>query len=183
MTHQLEGQESLFGPDTWFGKMSMAAGPLPADTTKAKTSPQSSKKSSASQSRMPIFMCVSRTEDGQTQGATTLKMAPGVWRGGLWTLNTLERRSGEKGSVSFLTSTDSLRRRSCLTLNTSERPRMDNPSRLSQVLLPADRKYLLSPRACRGILNRAARRGKALPPELEAALEAQASALTTGNRR
>lgn len=34
-----------------------------------------------------------------------------------------------------------------------------------------DPKYWLSPKACRGILRRADRRGKELPPALRAALE------------
>jgi hypothetical protein len=37
-----------------------------------------------------------------------------------------------------------------------------------------DPKYLLSPKACSGILRRAERRGKALPEPLEAALRARA---------
>lgn len=36
-------------------------------------------------------------------------------------------------------------------------------------------KYYLSPRACQGILRRAAKRGKELPPALQAALEAVAN--------
>ena len=55
-----------------------------------------------------------------------------------------------------------------------ESPNEENVSRLSQILedspLP---KYSLSERACLGILSRAARRGKELPPELKEALEAQ----------
>ena len=55
-----------------------------------------------------------------------------------------------------------------------ESPREENVSRLSQILeehpLP---KYSLSARACQGILNRAAKRGKELPDILRAALENQ----------
>ena len=36
-------------------------------------------------------------------------------------------------------------------------------------------RFTLSPRACRGILARAERRGRALPPELEEALTASAA--------
>ena len=44
-------------------------------------------------------------------------------------------------------------------------------SRLSQILQEtAPEKYYLSPRACQGILTRAAKRGKQLPKELEMAL-------------
>ena len=37
-----------------------------------------------------------------------------------------------------------------------------------------DRRYFLSPKACAGILRRAEKRGKSLPPSLRAALEAVA---------
>lgn len=47
-------------------------------------------------------------------------------------------------------------------------------SRLSQILEDTPhQKYSLSARACAGILRRAERRGKKLPPELEAVLLAQ----------
>ena len=56
-----------------------------------------------------------------------------------------------------------------------ESPSVVVESRLSQILedspLP---KYCLSAKACQGILNRANKRGKELPPELKAALEYQA---------
>jgi hypothetical protein len=48
---------------------------------------------------------------------------------------------------------------------------------LSSVLEPEgliQPKYFLSSKACQGILNRAARRGKTLPPMLEQALQAVA---------
>jgi len=49
---------------------------------------------------------------------------------------------------------------------------------LSAILETGDvpQRYYLSERACRGILRRAAKRGKTLPQELAAALEAQAGA-------
>ena len=47
--------------------------------------------------------------------------------------------------------------------------------RLSDILMSAvDKKFYLSPKACRGILNRAASRGKELPAVLKQALEQQA---------
>ena len=55
-----------------------------------------------------------------------------------------------------------------------EYPSEENASRLSQILEDsAPPKYYLSAKACAGILNRASRRGKALPPELKSALENQ----------
>lgn len=63
----------------------------------------------------------------------------------------------------------------CLTHNTGESPREENASSLSQILIAnAPEKYCLSPKACRGILQRASKRGKELPPLLKAALERQA---------
>lgn len=62
-----------------------------------------------------------------------------------------------------------------MTLNSGEKPRKPIPSRLSQILeRNPDPKYDLSAKACTGILNRAARRGKELPEELKYALTAQA---------
>ena len=63
-----------------------------------------------------------------------------------------------------------------MTLNLSEKPRIANPSLLSEILEEeADERYNLSSKACRGILNRASKRGKKLPEVLEEALKAQIS--------
>jgi len=141
----LEGQVSLFGPDTWSGKTS----PELSVPKVAKTSQLSSKKSSKSQSREPICVCVCRRMDGQNPGVITLRMD----RGALL---------GEYTMLSF-----------------GESPKEENVSRLSQILEDkAHPKYSLSAKACQGILNRAIRRGKELPEELKIALEQQASAST-----
>lgn len=59
----------------------------------------------------------------------------------------------------------------CLTLNIGESPSVARESLLSQILeADAPPKYFLSARACRGILTRASRRGKALPDLLKTAL-------------
>ena len=59
-----------------------------------------------------------------------------------------------------------------MTLNTGESPSDARESTLSQILQAnAPEKYYLSPKACQGILNRAARRGKVLPEMLREALE------------
>ena len=56
-----------------------------------------------------------------------------------------------------------------------ESPKEENASLLSQILVEeAHPKYSLSAKACRGILNRASRRGKKLPEILQEALEKQA---------
>lgn len=62
------------------------------------------------------------------------------------------------------------------TLNTGVYPSVVRESRLSQILEDCPQeKYYLSPKACKGILTRAERRGKQLPPELKAALIAQSA--------
>ena len=80
------------------------------------------------------------------------------------------------------------------TVNISEWPNDGAACSLSVILEenPATR-YLLSPRACAGILRRAAKRGKELPPMLEAALRrvanmkerqsSKAATSTTARRR
>src|SRR5690606_36619915 len=64
----------------------------------------------------------------------------------------------------------------CLTFSTSESPNGAVASSLSDVLEDSVHpKYFLSPKACRGILRRAEKRGKELPAALKAALLARAS--------
>ena len=61
------------------------------------------------------------------------------------------------------------------TLNTGVSPREGRACSLSQILEDSPpRKYYLSRKACLGILRRARERSKPLPPQLEAALNAQA---------
>ena len=59
-----------------------------------------------------------------------------------------------------------------LTLNTSEWPKDAVVCSLSDILETGDlpQRYFLSAKACAGILRRAEKRGKTLPPQLEAAL-------------
>jgi hypothetical protein len=61
-----------------------------------------------------------------------------------------------------------------LTLSTLEFPSAAVASSLSDILETGDvpQRYFLSATACRGILRRAEKRGKQLPPSLRAALEA-----------
>ena len=143
MTEMLDGQLGWFDQDTSYGKTYQEHSAAVA--REDPTLPQSLRKSSKSQSREPICVCVCRRQDGQNPGAITLRMDRGALLGG-YTM-----------------------------LSTGESPREENASRLSQILedcaLP---KYSLSERACMGILNRAKKRGKELPVELREALERQA---------
>ena len=137
----MEEQVDLFARAGWSGKTS----PEPLAQTRAKTSPQSSKKRSGSSSRKPpLFLCLKR--DGQNPDASTMSWEPGALL-------------GEFTMHSF-----------------GEYPSEENASRLSQILEDSPHpKYSLSERACLGILTRAERRGKELPPELKAALLAQSA--------
>ena len=66
-------------------------------------------------------------------------------------------------------------RGACWTLDTSESPSGAVECSLSDILEESpDRRFALSARAARGILRRASVRGRALPPELEAALRSLA---------
>ena len=171
MIEVLEGQESMFDPDGWFGK---TCPELSAPTT-AKTSKPSSKKSSKSQNPpLPVCLCLKR-DDGANQDASTMSWESGVWPGGYTMLSSTAYLNGEKEYRYWLTSEDLQRRGLCLTLNLSEKPRTVIHTKLSQILeRNPDPKYNLSAKACQGILNRAEKRGKKLPEALEKALRAQA---------
>ena len=122
-----------------------------AESQKARTSQPSSKKSSKSQSQTPMCVCVYQTEDGAKPGVTTLRMVNGALL-------------GEFTTRSF-----------------GEFPSEENASRLSQILEASPpQTYFLSAKACQGILTRANRRGKKLPPELEAALLKQSRSESGG---
>ena len=80
-----------------------------------------------------------------------------VLKNGLWQTPTLE--------------TDGVSPTEYSTRSFGEFPSVAVESALSQILEAAPPpKYSLSAKACQGILRRAERRGKKLPPELEAAL-------------
>ena len=68
----------------------------------------------------------------------------------------------------------------CLTLNGSDWRNGASACSLSSILEtgPVDRRFYLSPKACAGILRRAEKRGKALPPALSEALMAVATSTT-----
>ena len=69
---------------------------------------------------------------------------------------------------------DGALRGECSMRNTGESPNVAVESRLSQILEATPHgKYCLSSKACQGILRRAERRGKDLPPVLKAVLLAQ----------
>lgn len=137
MTERTDGQVTWSDLGIWSGKMS----PEHSAATKGETSRQSSKRSSASQSRKPpILKCLKKA--GTPGGATTMKWEDdGAWLG------------------------------ECMMRNTGESPNAAVESRLSQILEETPQeKYSLSAKACQGILRRAERRGKDLPEPLKTVL-------------
>lgn len=166
MTSEMGVQMSLLDLDMPSTKMF----PEPCPQTKEKTSAASSKRSPKSSKTRFIFL--DARGNGHTQEVSSWTTEALL---GLSTMHSIsELPNGEKESVSWLTSTDLRQHGFCLTLNLSERPRVANPTLLSEILEEeADPKYELSAKACRGILNRANKRGKQLPEVLRKALEAQ----------
>ncbi len=159
---QLDGQVSLFGPDTWSGRMSQE--PCPAEPQKEKTSGSSLKKSPTSQMRLPAYLDL-RKANGLTQ-------VP-LWEMGGALLGEFSMHSFGESPGLVMTE---------CRLN-SEHRRGVGESRLSQILeVTAHPRFYLSARACQGILNRADKRGKALPEILRKALEAQATPSRSGGR-
>ena len=175
MTEIMDGQVDLFDRDTASLKTSPDSF-LPPVQTKGRISKRSSRSSSGSHKlTLPTCLCLTR-ESGPEQDGSTTTWADGAWLGAPTTLVNGVFRRDEDGLLWLQTSTDSQPQKFYLTLNIGEKPRIPNPTKLSQILESnADEKYRLSARACQGILNRAERRGKELPQELKAALTEQAS--------
>lgn len=181
--YTVEGQMSLtdLDPDTWSLKTSPE--PCLQESQKVRTSKSSSRKSSKS-SKADALMCLClKTESGQKPESSMeweTMGNPFPWLGDYTTHSITAFHNAESGLLSLGTSTDSLPGKYCLTLNIGEKPRIPNPTHLSDILeTEADPKYNLSPKACRGILTRADRRGKKLPPILKEALENQISCGST----
>ena len=126
------------------GLLSTKTSPEPSPATAERTSKRSSRKSSGSQNRqLPVFLCL-RGGDGAKQDVSMEWTDGGALR-------------GEYTMHSF-----------------GESPKEENVSHLSQILEDCPHpKYSLSAKACLGILRRAERRGKTLPPLLQNALEEQ----------
>ena len=165
MTSMMGEQLTLQDLDTLSTKMF----PEHCPRTKARTSVASSKHSHKSAKPMHIFLDLRNGQSAEASSWTTDRLL------GEFTMHsTSECHSEEKESVCYVTSTDLRQAGFCLTLNLSEKPRVPNPTLLSDILEEdADPKYNLSSKACKGILNRASKRGKRLPEVLEEALKNQ----------
>ena len=176
MTEQMDGQVSWLDQGTWFGKTYQEHFRVQEKDTQEKTFKPSSRKSSASQSQMlPLCLCLTK-ENGAKADSSTMSWQNGLWLGKFTIHSGGAFRNGEKDWLWLQTSTDSQPEKFCLTLNIGEKPREENPTHLSEILQDkTNEKYNLSEKACIGILRRAEKRGKALPPILKEALENQIS--------
>ena len=169
MTEALEGQESLFDRDTWFGRTFLGL----IVPTEERISPPCWKKLSASQSQPLLFLDCRTSRSGQKPEESS--EMDGASRGERTTPNTGEFPSADGESAWWLTLTGIPQGTSYL--NVSEKPNVPVDTKLSQILEEnPDPKYNLTPKACAGILRRAERRGKKLPEALKTALELQSSA-------
>ena len=144
-------EESMVGQVVWsdvglqFGKMSEEHS-VP-DIQKERTSSASLRSSSASSKKtLPLFLYL-KEDDGQGQGAS-------------WVTERTDALFPSLGDF--------------IMHSFGEFPNEENASVLSQILEERPQeKYSLSSKACIGILNRADKKGKPLPPILKEALENQ----------
>ena len=155
-------QVSLFDPGMPFGKTCQEPS-LPAPR-KERTSRQSLKSSSRSSSRKePLFLYL--MGGGLTPDVSAASETMGIRfpLPGDYTMDS----TGEQPSMLMA------------ECSFPARPSGVSVSRLSQILEDSPhQRYSLSARACQGILNRANKRGKQLPEELETALRNQVIRMT-----
>ena len=110
----------------------------------------------------------SQATAAKTSKPSSKRSAPSVRK----TLMCLDLRPGMGGNLlGAYWEMDTVLPGESMTLNTGESPNAVRESTLSQILdLNAPAKYSLSPKACAGIIRRAAKRGKELPSMLREAL-------------
>ena len=159
MCEQLDGQLTWSDLGISFGKMSLEH--FQAESQKEQTSKPSLRRSQKSSAKkLPLFLSLKRDglkPDASAEWVTAAAPFPSLG-------DYMMGNTGEQPSMLM---------EEC---GCEELPSGVNVSRLSQILedspLP---KYSLSAKACMGILNRAQKRGKELPPELKEALLRQCS--------
>ena len=103
----------------------------------------------------------------KTSSQSSRRSAPSLTK----TFQFLDLRTGYGNLLGAYWETASVLHGEPSTRNTSESPSVAAESSLSEILQEnAPEKYSLSPKACNGILRRAEKRGKELPPMLRDAL-------------
>lgn len=160
----------------FLGTPSSKTSPECSPVTQEKTSDVCWKSLQGSSKQTLLFLDLSTRRDDRSDGLTqdTSSVTTGASLGEPWMHSTGAYLRDGNESVSCATTTDSQHlRSSCVTVfNVSEMPTRSVESRLSWILeTDADERYNLSEKACQGILNRASRRGKALPEILHRALK------------
>jgi hypothetical protein len=166
---EMKGQVSIFDLGILCGRTSQVPCQVPAKTEQEKTSERYWKSWRGSSKKESLFLDL-RKASGAIQDASSATDTQS--RGVSWIASTGVFRNADEGLRSLLTSEDGTHL--ALFLEKSHReewPTVVVNTHLSDILeLMADKKYHLSAKACQGILNRAERRGKQLPPMLKEAL-------------
>ena len=170
--NEMEGQMTLFDRDIWSGKMSVEACQAPEKAEQEKTLDVCWKSWQGLSRKTSLFLDL-RKASGATQESSSGIITQS--HGESQTVNGGVFHNVEEGLHSLLTSEDTMHLALFLAkANTTEAPSEIIPSHLSDILEEnPDPKYNLSAKACQGILTRANRRGKKLPPMLREALEKQ----------
>ena len=166
---EMEGQVSIFDQDIWCGKTCVAASQVPEKVEQEKTSELSWKSWQGLSKKESQFLDLRRVSGVPQESSSAM----GIQLHGLSKMPNIGAfLNVEEGLHSLLTSTDTMHLALYLeNTNPTEAPCEEIPSHLSGILEEnPDPKYRLSSKACLGILNRASRRGKKLPPMLEEAL-------------
>ena len=162
----IEGQMSLLDLGMQCTKMS----PVPSAPTKEKTSELCWKKWQGSSKKESLFLDLRK-------GSGAIQEASSVTDGRLLGESSMPNigeylNEGSGFALSQILMAIQQPKLYLTRLNNTDAPTEEIPSHLSEILEQnPDPKYNLSAKACQGILNRAQRRGKKLPPMLQEALE------------
>ena len=164
MTELMDGQVSMFDQDTWSGKMSVVQ--YHQESQEEKTSELSWKSWRGLSKKESQFLDLRKESGTKLESSSAMD---GQLLGGCQTANIGVFLNVEEGLRSLLTSQDTMHLALFLSrTNTTEAPCEEIQSNLSDILEEnPDPKYILSAKACLGILTRARQRGKNFPQNLE----------------
>ncbi len=167
---QIPGQMSIFD---FLAMPSGRTSKEPCQVTTEMTLEWYLKKCADSKTKMPMFLDLRGGASGNSADASWVTAIP--WLGDSIMRSISEYHKEDEDYVFSLISMDTQQLN--WFLNLSEKPIIPRPSKLSEILdLNCDlEKYMLSIKACQGILNRARKRNKKLPEILEYALIKQSS--------
>ena len=170
MCTELTGQMNFYdSPDIWCGRTSEA--PLARqekDSPREQTFESCWRKLPAWSNLTLMFLCLPNGRRRESSSATDIRSLGGFTIvNGSGCLNAEEESPWSRTLMGIPLPTSYLN-----ALNVGESPIHPIESHLTDVLeTDADSRYDLSAKACQGIINRSANRGKALPEMLKTALE------------